>query len=87
MCGGPVVGSAILRGKRNYRCLNARATESMQASCKASYIRADDLEQVVWDLVTEAITNPEVLANEVRRHVETGTGNLEKERAKLQREI
>ena len=87
MCGGPVVGSSILRGKRHYRCGRTRATESMQASCKASYIRADDLEQVVWDLVTEAITNPEVLANEVRRHVETGTGNLEKERAKLQREI
>ena len=87
LCGGPVVGSSIMRGKRHYRCTETKKTETMPASCKAGYIRADDLEQMVWDLVTEAIRSPEVLASEIRRHVETGTGNLEEERAKLRREI
>ena len=87
LCGGPVVGSSIMRGKRHYRCTDAKKTETMPASCKAGYIRADDLEQMVWDLVTEAIRSPEVLASEIRKHVTMGTGNLEEERTKLRREI
>ena len=87
LCGGSVVGSSIMRGKRHYRCSDAKKTETTPASCKAGYIRADELEQIVWNLVVEAIRSPEVLASEIRKHVTMGTGNLEEERTKLRREI
>jgi hypothetical protein len=76
-----------MRGKRHYRCSDAKKTETTPASCKAGYIRADELEQIVWNLVVEAIRSPEVLASEIRKHVKMGTGNLEEERTKLRREI
>ena len=36
MCGGPIVGSAILKGLRHYRCTNARKTEYMGKSLPSS---------------------------------------------------
>ena len=55
--------------------------------CDAKYIRAGLLDGVVWEMVSEAIRHPEILSQEVQRHVQTGDGDLGERMTKLRREI
>ena len=86
LCGSPVTGGMKARGRRHYRCTRTASRPERPATCAARYIR-EEIEEVVWNNVEEAIRNPEILSREVLRHIETGDGNLEEEARKLRKEI
>ncbi len=86
-CGSPVVGNMLAGGHLYYRCIRTRPKAEGPATCHAPNIRADRLERVVWEMVSEAIRHPEILSQEVQRHVQTGDGDLGERMTKLRREI
>ena len=86
LCGSPVTAGMQARGRRHYRCTGAASRPERPPVCTAKYIR-EEIEEVVWDTVEEAIRNPEILSREVLRHIETGDGNLEEAARNLRQEI
>ena len=86
-CGSPVVGGMMARGNQYYRCTSTRMRPEKPPTCDAKYIRAGLLDGVVWEMVSEAIRHPEILSQEVQRHVQTGDGDLGERMTKLRREI
>ena len=74
-------------GHLYYRCISTRPKAEGPATCHARNIRADRLEGVVWEMVSEAIRHPEILSQEVQRHAETGDGNLGERMTRLHSEI
>ena len=86
-CGSPVVGNMLAGGHAYYRCISTRPKAEGPATCHARNIRADRLEGVAWEMVSEAIRHPEILSQEVQRHVQTGDGNLGERMTRLHSEI
>ena len=86
-CGSAVVGNMQAGGHLYYRCISTRPKAEGPATCHARNIRADRLEGVVWEMVSEAIRHPEILSQEVQRHAQTGDGNLGERMTKLHSEI
>ena len=86
-CGSPVVGNMLAGGHLYYRCISTRPKAEGPATCHAPNIRADRLERVVWEMVSESIRHPEILSQEVQRHVQTGDGNLGERMTRLHSEI
>ena len=86
-CGGRVTGNMSARGYSYYRCSSAISNPGRPATCDALGIRMDKLDPTAWDLVVEAVRNPDIISGDVRLHVETGEGNTGEEMKKLQREI
>ena len=86
-CGSPVVGNMLAGGHAYYRCISTRPKAEGPATCHARSIRGDRLEGTVWEMVSEAIRHPEILSQEVQRHVQTGDGNLGERMTRLHSEI
>ena len=86
-CGSPVVGNMLAGGHLYYRCISTRPKAEGPATCHAPNIRADRLERVVWEMVSESIRHPEILSHEAQRHVQTGDGNLGERMTRLHSEI
>ncbi|HUX48206.1 MAG TPA: recombinase family protein [Dehalococcoidia bacterium] len=61
ICGRPLVGHCLNKKYRYYQCSNARPYENSDKKCRASYIRADGLEEVVWSKTREVLSNPEIV--------------------------
>jgi len=60
-CGSPVVGSCLSRHHRYYHCRATQPTAAAPKRCNARYIRADFLEQVVWEKVREVLQKPQTV--------------------------
>jgi len=61
-CGGTMWGRVSARGVRNYFCASTIAADGGGGGgCGCYCVHADDLEAGVWDLVTAALSNPELL--------------------------
>lgn len=94
-CGSPVTGSCLGRKHRYYRCRGTRPTASRGVICKACYMRADYLEGIVWQKVSEVLQDPDIILAELRRWAEANIGEfqaqdagmVDKEIAKLQRKL
>ena len=79
-CGGAYTGyyNNTARGYRGYRCQNRDPSISSTGKrCKPGFVSAGPLEDAVWEAVTEALRQPEVLAEEYRRRAEAAV-DLEK---------
>ena len=68
------------------------STASREKICDARYIKADWLENVVWEKVKSVLSNPEVLLSEVSKQteaaqVQVSTGTLEQEIKSLSRKM
>ena len=73
-----------------YRYCRYRATTPTSispATCKARYILADDLEEWVYDRLSEIVRDPDILALELEGHRLRGAGDTSGEIASLKREI
>ena len=77
----------MARGHAYYRCTSTRMRPEKPPTCDAKYIPAGLLDGVVWEMGSEAIRHPEILSQEVQRHVQTGDGDLGERMTKLRREI
>jgi site-specific DNA recombinase len=91
-CGSPLVGSCLRGNYRYYHCRGTYPTASRNKICDAKYIKADWLENVVWEKVKSVLSNPEVLLAEVRKQTQAeqeqvSTGNIEQEIRSLTRKI
>ena len=86
-CGGRIIGNMQAKGYSYYRCANAIPKAGRPATCDALGIRMDKLDPTAWDLVVDAVRNPNMISGDVLRHVETGEGDTGNEMKKLQREI
>jgi len=91
-CGSPLVGSCLRGDYRYYHCRGTYDLGKGTQGCKARYIRAAWLEEVVWDKVKGVLSHPELLLAEVRGQVEAGkeelsTGELDREIAALKRRM
>jgi site-specific DNA recombinase len=91
-CGSPIVGACLSKRYRYYKCRGTYSTASREKICDAHYIKADWLENAVWENVKRILSNPEVLLNEVRKQTEdeqarVSTGTLEQEIRALTRKL
>ncbi len=69
-CGRPLAGSCLKGKYRYYKCSGTYSTGSRGKVCDARYIKADWLENAVWDKVKSVLSSPGVLLSEVRRHTQ-----------------
>lgn len=67
------------RRYRYYRCSGTKPTATRKVICREAYIKADWLEQVVWDAVSEAIKNPEVMIAALRDQIADQKDGIAKE--------
>jgi len=79
VCESKITGTMLNGRHRYYRCAGTKPTSARKAICRESYIKADWLEQVVWDAASEAIKNPEVIIAALREQIEDQKGSLAKE--------
>ena len=87
-CGSPLLGASFRRGRyRYYRCRATVSTSFRAGTCDAPPIPANELEDVAWRTLAEAVIPPAVLAEELLQHSVRGAVGLEKETASLKREI
>ncbi len=93
-CGSPLVGSFLNHRYRYYHCRGTYPTPAREKICNARYIRADCLEDVVWQNIKKVLENPEVVlagitgALEDTRYKSGIQGlSLDKEIEKLNRKI
>ena len=86
-CGASVSGASIHKGKyQYYRCKNTCANAQGPAACGEGYIRADDLEDVVWRRLSKAVRNPAVMIADFEQYMNAGQGDLGQREAELRRE-
>ena len=86
-CGSPVVGTSIHKKYRYYHCRGTNPTSVRPKICTAKYIKADELEAVVWDHVASMITDPSLIMENLREFLETDGGDLRQEISRLKRRI
>ena len=86
-CGGAVVGACLSQKFRYYRCRNTTPTPIRAATCQERYIRADDLEEVVWGEVCRVLRDPGIVIAELKDHLETGGGDLGQAMKGLEKEV
>lgn len=79
VCGSKITGTMLNYKYRYYRCAGTKPTSARKAICCEAYMKADWLEQVVWDAVSEAIKNPEVIMAALREQIKDQKGGLDKE--------
>ena len=88
LCGTPVCGASMQKGKyRYYRCRATVPTSVSPATCKALYIRADHFEKTVWGHLSDTLKDPAVVIAELQDFMKTGEGELGREIAHLRKEI
>ena len=91
-CGSPLVGACLSKRYRYYKCRGTYPTASREKICDARYIKADWLENVVWEKVKSVLRNPEILLSELRKQTEAeqsqvSAGNIEQEIRSLTRKM
>jgi site-specific DNA recombinase len=69
-CGSPLVGSCLRGNYRYYHCRGTYPTASREKICDARYIRAEWLEDVVWEKVKRVLCYPELLLAEISKQIE-----------------
>ena len=66
-CGAHCIGTTLSKRYRYYKCRASYKTLNRPATCNAPYIRADELEEGVWEKVRQVLANPEVIREEIKR--------------------
>ena len=75
-CGTSITGASRMGKRRQYRCRATYKTSVDAISCDESYMYADELEEIVWTEVVEALKNPEVLIRDLIHHLNGDGANL-----------
>ena len=72
ICGKPLVGHCLNKKYRYYQCSNARPCENTCKKCQARYIRAGDLEEIVWSNTKTVLANPEIILSQLAEASDIG---------------
>jgi len=70
-CGKPLAGHCLSRKFRYYECTNARPDENGVKNCQARFIRAGDLEDMVWSKTQAVLANPDIILKELAEAADT----------------
>ncbi|MFC1944394.1 recombinase family protein [Chloroflexota bacterium] len=65
LCGKPLVGHFLNKKYRYYQCSNARPYDNSGKKCPALFIRANELEEMVWSRTREVLANPDVILRDL----------------------
>ena len=71
-CQRPMVGHCLLKRYRYYQCRNARPYENKTEICRSRYVRANELEVMVWTKVKEVLSNPDIILKQLTEASEAG---------------
>ncbi len=92
-CGSPLVGTSLGGKYRYYYCTGGRATTTRERICKTRYVRADMLEELIWNKAREVLENPQFIITELQRQLENNQqeygeqSTLDAEISKLRRKV
>jgi len=90
-CGSPVIGTKLNGKYRYYKCRGATPTATRGKICDAGYIKACELESSVWNKVLDMLSSPltllRTLINENKDQTDQIIGSLNKDIAKLRRNL
>ena len=90
-CGSPIIGTTLNGKYRYYKCRGATPTATRGKICDAGYIRADELEDSVWRKVLDMLSSPltllRTLINENKDHSHEIIQSLNKNIAKLRKNL
>jgi len=64
-CGSPFNGTPC-HGRLFYRCGNRQRTFPFPRECQASIVSAPKLETIVWNSVSNAVQNPEIISHQIK---------------------
>ena len=65
ICGKFLVGHCLSGKFRYYECTNARPDENGTKNCQARFIRAGDLEDMVWSKTQAVLANPDIILGQL----------------------
>lgn len=68
ICGKPLVGHCLNKRYRYYQCSDARPYENSKKKCNARYIRADDIEEIVWNKTKAVLQDPGIIIKQMTEH-------------------
>jgi site-specific DNA recombinase len=88
-CGSPYVSSPC-HGKLYYRCGNRYRKFPLPRECKAGTVKADKLENLVWQTISEALQNPDIVVEQIKKYHEdlnADSWKLEQEAKKIDDEL
>ena len=86
-CGSPLFGTPC-HGKLYYRCGNRCRTFPLPRECKVKMVSAPKLESTVWDAVCNALKNPALIVDQIKKRQETltrGRRTLERSLSEMDR--
>ena len=72
ICGKPLVGHCMNKKYLYYQCSNNRPYENNPRKCQAQLIRADKLENIVWDKTKEVLSNPDIILKQLTQASDAG---------------
>jgi hypothetical protein len=90
-CGSPIGGTTLNGKYRYYKCRGSNPTATRGKICYAGYIKADPLENSVWDKVLEMLSSPltllRTLTDENHQQPDKVVLSLNKEIDKLRKKL
>ena len=75
-CGTSITGASRMGKRRQYRCRSTYKTSVDAISCDESYMYANELEEIVWTEVVNALKNPAVLIRDLIHHLNGDGANV-----------
>ncbi len=72
ICGKPLVGHCLNKKYRYYQCSSARPHENTSKKCQARYVRAGELEEIVWSKTKTVLANPEIILSQLAEASDIG---------------
>lgn len=92
ICGRPLVGHCLNKKYLYYQCSSARPYENSKQICRARYIRASNLEDVVWSKTREVLSNPSIVLAEIQQQIieanaKTSVASVEAEIGQLEKNL
>lgn len=87
-CGSPCIGTTLNHRYRYYRCRGSFATATRPQVCHAKYIKADMVEDIVWEKVKGILANPQVVLQEIKKQAQsTNLSQVDDEIVRKQKEL
>ena len=81
-CHSPYIGSPC-HGKLYYRCGNRYRKFPLAKDCNAGTVKADKIENLVWQTISEALQKPDIVVEQIKKYHE----NLNADSHKFEQEI
>lgn len=88
-CGSPYVGSPC-HAKLYYRCGNRYRKFPLPRECGAGSVKADKIENLVWQTISEALQKPDIVVEQIKKYhqdLNADSQKLEREAKKIEDEL